>query len=629
MVNPLTCLTFLLFSLPLFSQNPPVERFGVEQGLSQGFVTCLLQDREGFIWMGTQNGLNRYDGLRFKTFTSDPFDPFSLPGNHIYGLGEAGDYLLVGTFGNGASLFHKKTERFFRLPFAGLKDTVQTPAPGKSAVLDRLPGSAVHYLEPDGEGTLWMNLRWHADDEKWICRMLAPPDFWERLPACAGRERHQMLAQVKFECWQKDGYGIGKLQDGKTIFQLNRAKLSAWRGGKWQPLPAPAEMLTDLICYIQADPAHGFGWLTRKWELWQSGGMAEGWQLHVNNAAGNGKILVEGSDDPSIDFKKGANSASINYNGSALSVPDILNVGTLNATNFSPANLAVSSKLAVGQADVDPTFTFKVTGQSKMQGLRITLPGIPAYQTCNGCALYGNSGVVYPWPGSNNSPNQSGIYVEGMAVDAASYITQSDRRIKTNFFRPESLSGLNLLKQLKVTDYQYLDKRNGGKTVKGFIAQEVKEVLPDAINYSAGFIPSILSTPLAATMLNGQLRIEMPNPHDLKKGDKVRIFSPGSQEEVTVLEVASETAFLIENWSKTTENLFVYGKEIPDFHGIDFDQVTALNVSATQELARRVEQLEKENATLRQENGGLRTEMDGIEKRLLKLENGSAGTAQK
>ncbi|HMY36845.1 MAG TPA: two-component regulator propeller domain-containing protein, partial [bacterium] len=46
---------------------PKLEELTLADGLSQGFVKCLLQDKEGFIWLGTKNGLNRYDGSRIKT----------------------------------------------------------------------------------------------------------------------------------------------------------------------------------------------------------------------------------------------------------------------------------------------------------------------------------------------------------------------------------------------------------------------------------------------------------------------------------------------------------------------------------------------------------------------------------
>ncbi len=59
--------------------NPVFTRLSVEQGLSQETVTIIAQDSEGFIWIGTQEGLNRYDGRSFQVFLNDPNDPGSLP----------------------------------------------------------------------------------------------------------------------------------------------------------------------------------------------------------------------------------------------------------------------------------------------------------------------------------------------------------------------------------------------------------------------------------------------------------------------------------------------------------------------------------------------------------------------
>ena len=61
-------------------------RLSTAQGLSQARVAQIVQDDRGFMWFGTQYGLNRYDGYRFKVFTHDPVDPTSLGGVYIYSL---------------------------------------------------------------------------------------------------------------------------------------------------------------------------------------------------------------------------------------------------------------------------------------------------------------------------------------------------------------------------------------------------------------------------------------------------------------------------------------------------------------------------------------------------------------
>ncbi len=55
-------------------QSTPYESISTAEGLSQGMVFDILQDKEGFIWVATKNGLNRYDGYSFKVFTNDPYN---------------------------------------------------------------------------------------------------------------------------------------------------------------------------------------------------------------------------------------------------------------------------------------------------------------------------------------------------------------------------------------------------------------------------------------------------------------------------------------------------------------------------------------------------------------------------
>jgi ligand-binding sensor domain-containing protein/serine phosphatase RsbU (regulator of sigma subunit) len=60
----------------------------VEDGLSQSAVTCIFQDKNGFMWFGTQDGLNRYDGYNFKVYKNDPEDSSSLSDNFIFSIYE-------------------------------------------------------------------------------------------------------------------------------------------------------------------------------------------------------------------------------------------------------------------------------------------------------------------------------------------------------------------------------------------------------------------------------------------------------------------------------------------------------------------------------------------------------------
>ena len=87
MKNPLqliiTCYLLLLLINPIHTQDIKFERITVDQGLSNGVSLCILQDSKGFIWIGTEHGLNRYDGYTIKIFTHDPGEPNSISDNWI------------------------------------------------------------------------------------------------------------------------------------------------------------------------------------------------------------------------------------------------------------------------------------------------------------------------------------------------------------------------------------------------------------------------------------------------------------------------------------------------------------------------------------------------------------------
>lgn len=81
----------LLAYLPLAGQTPYVFRhLKVENGLSNNNVKTILKDSEGFLWIGTANGLNRYDGYSFKVYQPKEKDIHSLLSNDIWNLQEDG-----------------------------------------------------------------------------------------------------------------------------------------------------------------------------------------------------------------------------------------------------------------------------------------------------------------------------------------------------------------------------------------------------------------------------------------------------------------------------------------------------------------------------------------------------------
>src|ERR1700682_2287821 len=112
-------LTFLLESPALGFEpghadvrNLKFTHLTTNDGLSQGYVTAILQDRRGFMWFATRDGLNRYDGNTFVTYKHNPNDPRTLSSNFIQDLIEDDHGHLWTATNVGVNKFDPGTERF-------------------------------------------------------------------------------------------------------------------------------------------------------------------------------------------------------------------------------------------------------------------------------------------------------------------------------------------------------------------------------------------------------------------------------------------------------------------------------------------------------------------------------------
>lgn len=98
-----------------FAQEWQINSLTTSDGLSQGHVHSLYKDSRGYIWIGTKEGLNRFDGVNIKNYAADPFSPWGLPGNEILKISEDKHGLLWLASDKGLIVFDPFTERFFLL----------------------------------------------------------------------------------------------------------------------------------------------------------------------------------------------------------------------------------------------------------------------------------------------------------------------------------------------------------------------------------------------------------------------------------------------------------------------------------------------------------------------------------
>ena len=202
------------------------------------------------------------------------------------------------------------------------------------------------------------------------------------------------------------------------------------------------------------------------------------------------------------------------------------------------------------------------------------------------------------------------VFASG-AIHAGQLTLSSDARIKRVLGRSAGASDLGLLQRLAITDYVYLDTlAHGGQITKKVIAQEVAQVLPAAVRRSTQAIPNVYAKATAVTWAAGRATVRAAKPHGLPAaGGRVRLYTPANAPLDVVAEVVDAHTLRFAA-AQHPGPLFVYGKYVDDFLSVDYDALTTLNVSATQELARQVAALQAQNAALERQNQALHTRAD-------------------
>ena len=218
----------------------------------------------------------------------------------------------------------------------------------------------------------------------------------------------------------------------------------------------------------------------------------------------------------------------------------------------------------------------------------------------------GNSGYLYingAGVNVNGTYVQNSLYADGNIL-AFQFAAFSDARIKNIKCQSDTTADLQTLLGIKIMDYTFKDTlAKGNRPQKKVVAQQVEQVYPQAVNQHTDVVADIYQK---APMKDGWVQLAT----DLKVGERVKLIGEKAEGIHEVLEVrkdAFRTAF-----KPATDKVFVYGREVKDFRSVDYEAISMLNVSATQELARKLDAQESELTDLRAELSKLRSERTSL-----------------
>lgn len=318
---------------------------------------------------------------------------------------------------------------------------------------------------------------------------------------------------------------------------------------------------------------------------------------------------------------------NINYSAAATLLDNTINIGNIvyanGASSTDPDNPIGS--VGIGQSVLNPNITLEVGKLNPISAVFDTFVGIGVSNPQAYLEVAGSSNT-YNWSGVGNikgfnpdatdinSPASDGGATNPVAAifngtvilqnttGLASFITTnnsvtSDIRLKNIKDTSNGVQDLETLNKIKIIDYKMKDSIINNKIYKKVIAQQIAEVYPNALADSfSGFIPNVYAVAQSVKMISKkQYEITMsPNIHFDHLAKEVRLYNDqGHVVDAKIDKIVSSTKCIVSVNDPLTQKVFVFGTRVNNIKTVDYDAISMLNVSATQELYKRMQQQDK------------------------------------
>ena len=250
-----------------------------------------------------------------------------------------------------------------------------------------------------------------------------------------------------------------------------------------------------------------------------------------------------------------------------------------------------------------------------------------------GNRTYSHNGFLKsgPHPWDSGGHNFSCLMHNNLAILGSYIVLASDKRIKKNILEvPDNLS-LQKLRDINCCYYGYIDTLSRGDSkVFGFIAQQVREHMPMAVTLIKNIIPNEMRdienpqwTTLTDSSGNNTYKLTITDLQvdqvEEAGGTKYKFYVSNDisgndevQKEISSMENDPKSFIFEEQW----EDVFLYGKEIDDFHTLNKQALFSLNFSATQQIDKNQIILQQKVATLEGQNANLLVRLEALEKKV-------------
>lgn len=209
------------FCLNISAQTDRIyfDHITTEEGLSQNDINCILQDHRGFMWFGTNDGLNRYDGYGFSIYKPNPEDPNSINSNLILSIAEdSSGRIWIGTVGWGLNCFDPDTRKFRHfLPFP------EEPQNGQNFIRDLLVDPFDRLWVATNNGMNVFELSDKGNGKEYLLRNISrdivPSPLWQGYI-------EEIFLDEKQNIWVGGNMGLYRLKNTNGKFLVDKIPLN-------------------------------------------------------------------------------------------------------------------------------------------------------------------------------------------------------------------------------------------------------------------------------------------------------------------------------------------------------------------------------------------------------------------